>query len=246
MTTRRYIGMARFASVLTTLGLLGGSDPFTTARERMVREQIESRGIRNPDVLRAMCAIPRHLFVPNALRSEAYGDYPLPIGFGATISQPYIVALMTQLLSPGKHQRVLEIGTGSGYQAALLAQLVSQVYTVEIVPELAEGARITLSALGYSNVAVRLGDGYGGWPEQAPFDRIVVTAAPPDIPPALIAQLAPGGRLVAPVGPNWFQEVVVRQKTGRHSPTVVWTFGNVHADETRSQMNCPRSSEMAY
>jgi protein-L-isoaspartate(D-aspartate) O-methyltransferase len=212
MTTRRYIGMARFASVLTTLGLLGGSDPFTTARERMVREQIESRGIRNQEVLRAMCATPRHLFVPNAFRYEAYGDYPLPIGFGATISQPYIVALMTQLLSPGKQQRVLEIGTGSGYQAALLAQLVSRVYTIEIVPELAETARNTLETLGYSNVVVRQGDGYGGWPEQAPFDRIIVTAAPAEVPPALIVQLAAGGRLVAPVGPDWVQEVVVIDK----------------------------------
>jgi protein-L-isoaspartate(D-aspartate) O-methyltransferase len=212
MTTRRYLGMARFASLLTTLGLLGGSDPFTAERDRMVREQIENRGIRDPDVLRAMRATPRHLFVPDAFRFEAYGDHPLPIGFGATISQPYIVALMTQLLSPEKEQRVLEIGTGSGYQAALLSQLVSRVYTIEIVPELAETARNTLETLGYSNVVVRQGDGYAGWPEQAPFDRIIVTAAPPDIPPALIAQLAPGGRLVAPVGPDWFQEVVVIDK----------------------------------
>jgi protein-L-isoaspartate(D-aspartate) O-methyltransferase len=209
--TPRCLAVFRFASLLTSLELLG-SDPFTAERERMVREEIESRGIRNPDVLRAMRATPRHLFVPKAFQSEAYGDYPVPIGFRATISQPYVVALMTQMLDPKKGQRVLEIGTGSGYQAAVLAQLVSQVYTIEIVPQLAGAARDTLSALGYANVVVRQGDGYAGWPEQAPFDRIMVTAAPPEVPPALLAQLAAGGRLVAPVGPGWMQELIVIDK----------------------------------
>jgi len=178
----------------------------------MVREQIESRGIRNADVLRAIRATPRHLFVPRAFQADAYDDHPLPIGYGATISQPYIVALMTELLDPIKQQRVLEIGTGSGYQAAVLAQLVSQVYTVEIVPELAESARKTLSALGYSNVFVRQGDGYEGWLAHAPFDRILVTAAPSEVPKALIEQLAIGGRLVAPIGSSWVQELIIVDK----------------------------------
>jgi protein-L-isoaspartate(D-aspartate) O-methyltransferase len=188
------------------------SDLFTAERDRMVRAQIESRGIRNPEVLRAMRATPRHLFVPKAVQAEAYDDHALPIGYGATISQPYIVALMTEMLGLAKQQRVLEIGTGSGYQAAVLAQLVSQVYTVEIVPELAESARKTLSALGYSNVLVRQGDGYQGWPAQAPFDRILVTAAPSEVPKALIEQMAIGGRMVAPIGAGWVQDLVVVDK----------------------------------
>jgi protein-L-isoaspartate(D-aspartate) O-methyltransferase len=188
------------------------SDLFTAARERMVREQIENRGIRSADILRAMRATPRHLFVPKEVQAEAYDDHPLPIGYGATISQPYIVAFMTALLGPSKQQRVLEIGTGSGYQAAVLAQLVSRVYSVEIVPELAQSAQKTLSALGYCNVLVRQGDGYEGWQEYAPFDRIIVTAAASEVPKALIEQLAIGGRLVAPVGPTWIQELIVVDK----------------------------------
>jgi protein-L-isoaspartate(D-aspartate) O-methyltransferase len=198
--------------LLTTMAPICTSDLFTTERECMVREQIESRGIRNADVLRAIRATPRHLFVPRAFQADAYDDHPLPIGYGATISQPYIVALMTELLDPIKQQRVLEIGTGSGYQAAVLAQLVSQVYTVEIVPELAESARKTLSALGYSNVFVRQGDGYEGWLAHAPFDRILVTAAPSEVPKALIEQLAIGGRLVAPIGSSWVQELIIVDK----------------------------------
>jgi protein-L-isoaspartate(D-aspartate) O-methyltransferase len=201
----RRLAVVGFAAVFA-------SDPWSAERERMVREQIESRGIRNPDVLRAMYATPRHLFVPSRFRSEAYGDYPLPIGFGATISQPHVVALMTELLKPEKRHKVLEIGTGSGYQAAVLSQLVRRVYTVEIVPELAEAARNTLQSLGYSNVFVRQGDGYEGWSEQAPFDRIIVTAAPPEVPEALIRQLAAGGRLVAPIGSGWLQELVIIDK----------------------------------
>ena len=142
----------------------------------------------------------------------AYEDNPIPIGYGATISQPYIVALMTELLAPAKEHRVLEIGTGSGYQAAILGQLATEVYTIEIVPELAGGAKKMLYDLGYANVEVRQGDGYKGWPERAPFDRIIVTAAPPEIPSALVTQLAPNGRLVAPVGSSRVQELIVVDK----------------------------------
>ena len=184
-------------------------------RERMVADQIERRGVHNPDLLRVMRAVPRHLFVPAGLRSQAYEDHPLPIGYGATISQPYIVALMTEQLVLEKRHRVLEIGTGSGYQAAILSQLAGEVYTVEIVPELAAGAARTLRDLGYANVTVRQGDGYQGWPERAPFDRIILTAAPPEIPQVLISQLAAGGLLVAPVGSTWNQELIVLQKTAR-------------------------------
>lgn len=214
LTTNRRLRQLTRVSVLllTTMAPICTSDLFTTERECMVREQIESRGIRNADVLRAIRATPRHLFVPRAFQADAYDDHPLPIGYGATISQPYIVALMTELLDPIKQQRVLEIGTGSGYQAAVLAQLVSQVYTVEIVPELAESARKTLSALGYSNVFVRQGDGYEGWLAHAPFDRILVTAAPSEVPKALIEQLAIGGRLVAPIGSSWVQELIIVDK----------------------------------
>ena len=193
-------------------GLLIADDPPAAQRERMVRDQIEARGVRNADVLRIMRLTPRHLFVPEELRSMAYSDRPLPIGHGATISQPYIVGLMTELLEPAKQHRVLEVGTGSGYQAAVLAQLVRHVYTIEIVPELARAARDRLHQLGYPNVTVREGDGYKGWQEQAPFDGILLTAAPPAIPPALVAQLSSGGRLVAPEGPAGNQELVVLEK----------------------------------
>lgn len=188
-------------------------DTYEARRERMVREQIASRDIRSQEVLRAMRATPRHLFIPEALRSLAYADHPLPIGYGQTISQPYIVALMTELLEPNKNHKVLEIGTGSGYQAAVLSPLVKHVYTIEIVPELARSSAAVLKKLGYQNVSVRHGDGYLGWPEEAPFDRIILTAAPPEIPGTLIEQLKPGGKLVAPVGGSVFdQELVVIDK----------------------------------
>ena len=194
-------------------------DQYAAARESMVRRQIEQRGITSPDVLRAMRSIPRHEFVPADLRGMAYDDNPLPLGHGATISQPYIVALMTELLEPRKQDKVLEVGTGSGYQAAVLSRLAGQVYTIEIVPELAQSARETLTRLGYRNVTVRTGDGYAGWPEQAPFDRIIVTAAPADIPASLIAQIVRGGRLVAPVGTAGAQELLVltKDKNGKVS-----------------------------
>jgi protein-L-isoaspartate(D-aspartate) O-methyltransferase len=181
-------------------------------RERMVREQIEARGVRHPKVLKAMRSTPRHLFVPEPIRGVAYDDCALPIGYGATISQPYVVALMTELLAPESGSRVLEIGTGSGFQAAVLSPLVKSVYTIEIVPELAASAGATLGRLGYANIHVRQGDGYKGWPEQAPFDRIIITAAPPEVPNALIAQLADGGRLVVPVGSGWDQQLMLVEK----------------------------------
>jgi protein-L-isoaspartate(D-aspartate) O-methyltransferase len=180
--------------------LVWAADPFERQRDAMVREQIEARGVRQPEVLRALRQVPRHLFVPPDMEALAYRDQPLPIGEGQTISQPYIVALMTELLDPQPSDRVLEIGTGSGFQAAVLAQLARTVYSIEIVRPLADQAARRLQSLGYRNVQLRRGDGYAGWPEQAPFDRIILTAAPPQVPPALLAQLKPGGRLVAPVG----------------------------------------------
>jgi len=175
---------------------------FTQQRERMVIETIERRGITDEDVLRAMRAVPRHLFVPEEERDWAYGDFPLPIGYGQTISQPYIVALMTELLALKEGDKVLEIGTGSGYQAAILAEIPGvEVYTLEIVPALAENACQRLRDLGYTTVHCQQGDGYYGWPEYGPFDAIIVTAAPDHVPPPLVEQLAEGGRMVIPVGP---------------------------------------------
>jgi protein-L-isoaspartate(D-aspartate) O-methyltransferase len=167
----------------------------------MVDEQLRARGIRDTRVLDAMARVPRHAFVPEDQQAAAYGDHPLPIGFGQTISQPYIVAFMTEALELQPTDRVLEIGTGSGYQAAILAELAAAVYTIEIVPELAERAGATLMVQGYKQVHVRLGDGYQGWPEHAPFDKIILTAAPETMPDTLVDQLAVGGRLIAPVGP---------------------------------------------
>jgi protein-L-isoaspartate(D-aspartate) O-methyltransferase len=185
-----------------------------TEREAMVREQIEARGVRAAAVLRAMRKVPRHEFVPPASRRAAYDDYPLPIGHGQTISQPYIVALMTELAGLTPKSRVLEIGTGSGYQAAVLAEMAAEVYTIEIIPELAQRAEHDLARLGYKNIHGRAGDGYLGWPEAAPFDAIVVTAAPGKIPPPLLAQLKVGGRLVIPVG-EWQQELMVVTRTAQ-------------------------------
>jgi len=170
------------------------------AREAMVQNQIIARGIRDAQVLRALRNTPRHLFVPPGLVSRAYDDTPLPIGHGQTISQPYIVAFMTEILHPRNNHRILEIGTGSGYQAAVLAPLVREVYTMEIVPALAHSAAGRLKDLNYQNVRAAQGDGYHGWPQQAPFDAIIVTAAAGHIPPPLLAQLREGGRMVIPVG----------------------------------------------
>jgi len=183
-------------------------------RARMVQDQIERRDVRAPAVLRAMRSVPRHEFVPPDVRHQAYQDHPLPIGLGQTISQPYIVAAMTEALQLQPGDNVLEIGTGSGYQAAVLAVLVSNVYSIEIVPELARRAAADLQRLGYTNVHVRAGDGYAGWPAHAPFDVIIVTCAPEDIPAPLIEQLAEGGRMVIPVGGRWGQALVRMTKRG--------------------------------
>ena len=188
------------------------ADPFALQSERMVAEQIEARGVRDPAVLAAMRKVPRHRFIPESLRSQAYDDHPLPIGQGQTISQPYIVALMTELARPRVGMKILEVGTGSGYQAAVLGTIVRTVYTIEILPELGRRAAETLLALGYRNVQVFIGDGFDGRPQDAPFDAIVVTAAPDAIPPPLLEQLALGGRLVIPVG-SAEQELVVVTKT---------------------------------
>ena len=173
---------------------------YARLRGEMVQNQIAARDVQDQRVLQAMREVPRHLFVPPQLRAHAYEDQPLPIGSDQTISQPYIVAFMTELLRPRAADKVLEIGTGSGYQAAILSGLVQQVYSIEIVPSLASEAESRLKRLGFSNVSVKAGDGYLGWPEHAPFDAIVVTAAPPEIPPALVKQLKRGGRMVLPVG----------------------------------------------
>ena len=177
-------------------------DQYRAARLEMVAKTIEARGVSDPRVLHAMRTVPRHCFVPPEYLDHAYEDHPLPIGFGQTISQPYIVAWMTELLQLNPGERVLEIGTGSGYQAAVLAELDEvEVFTMEIVPQLAEAAAARLQSLGYTDVQVRQGDGYYGWPEHAPFDAIIVTAAPDHLPQPLAEQLAEGGRLVIPIGP---------------------------------------------
>ncbi len=190
-------------------------------RERMVDRQIERRGIENVRVLQALRDVKRHLFVPPEEISEAYEDHPLPIGHGQTISQPYIVALMTESIDPKHSDRVLEIGTGSGYQAAVLSRLVKEVYSIEIVESLGREAQKRLKDLGYDNVTVRIGDGYKGWPEKAPFDAIVVTAAPPEIPQALIDQLAEGGRMVVPVGTAFQELLLIEKKKGEITKRVI-------------------------
>jgi protein-L-isoaspartate(D-aspartate) O-methyltransferase len=186
-------------------GTPGGppQDAFEQARLAMVADQIASRGVKDARVLDAMRAVPRHEFVPLSIRGDAHADSPLPIGYGQTISQPYIVALKTELARPSPADRALEVGTGSGYQAAVLSRLVAKVFSVELVDPLAQSAAATLRRLGFDNVTVRSGDGYLGWPEEAPFDIILVTAAPEQVPPALVAQLRPGGRLLVPVGRVW-------------------------------------------
>ena len=184
---------------------------FSRDREAMVTRQIQDRGIADERVLAAMRKVERHRFVPEIYQTKAYKDYPLPIGENQTISQPYIVGLMTDLLDLDGTEKVLEIGTGSGYQAAVLAELAAEVYTIEIVEPLADQAVVLLRELGYKNITVRCGDGFAGWPELAPFDAIIVTCAPPKIPQPLIDQLALGGRLVIPVG-NIYQELILLER----------------------------------
>jgi protein-L-isoaspartate(D-aspartate) O-methyltransferase len=187
------------------------TDEFGRQRERMVREQLRARDITDERVISAMLKVPRHEFVPPEVAGLAYQDGALPLKLGQTISQPYIVAYMTQLLELHGTERVLEIGTGSGYQAAVLAEVAAEVYTIEILPELSKEAATVLNKLGYRDIHLRVGDGYAGWPEHAPFDRIIVTAAPEDIPQPLIDQLKEGGRLVIPVG-SLNQELIVVEK----------------------------------
>jgi protein-L-isoaspartate(D-aspartate) O-methyltransferase len=198
------------------------SDAYESERRAMVSRQIEARGVRDPRVLRAMRVVPRHEFVPESLRRNAYDDRPLPIGHRQTISQPYIVALMSELANVGPGDTVLEVGTGSGYQAAVLAEMGAKVYSIEIVEPLAKQAKRTLSALGHAGVEVRHGDGYAGWPEHAPFDAILVTAAPPKIPEPLKQQLKIGGRLVIPVG-DYSQSLIrlTRTKSGFRKDNVL-------------------------
>ncbi len=209
-----FLSLAFFISLVFGLA----STPFLRAereaeREHMVQADIQARGVEDESVLRAMRRVERHRFVPDSLQPLAYADHPLPIGEDQTISQPYIVALMTELLSLRPEDRVLEIGTGSGYQAAVLAEIAREVYTIEIIPSLAESAEKRLKELGYQNVWVRTGDGYLGWPEQAPFDAIIVTAAPDEIPKPLIDQLKVGGRMVIPVGDFPAQTLYLIRKT---------------------------------
>jgi len=187
-------------------------EKFADLRLRMVETQIERRDISDSSVLDAMRTVPRHLFVPKSYRMESYRDGPLPIGHDQTISQPYIVAIMTELLNIDSTSKVLEIGTGSGYQAAVLAEISDSVYSIEIIPALAHRADTLLDSLGYTNVHIRAGDGYRGWPEEAPFDAVIVTAAPPEIPQPLVEQLKIGGRMVVPVG-EYHQELLLVEKS---------------------------------
>jgi protein-L-isoaspartate(D-aspartate) O-methyltransferase len=195
-------------------------DGYKEKRERMVKQQIERRGVKDPTVLKTLRTVERHLFVPSESADAAYDDRPLPIGYGQTISQPFIVAYMTEIIEPKPNHKVLEIGTGSGYQAAVLAHLVREVYTIEIVPQLGNTAATRLKNLGYKTVQVRVGDGYYGWKEAGPFDAIVVTAAAEYIPPPLLEQLKDGGKMVIPVGSQFMnQNLMLVEKKGKKNVT---------------------------
>jgi len=205
------VGWLALVAALGACGSASAQD-WTELRRQMVDEQIRARGITQPGVLSAMETIPRHLFVPDAVRDQAYADQPLPIDFGQTISQPYIVALMTELLDLQGPEKVLEIGTGSGYHSAVLSRVAGEVYTIEILEPLGRKAFQILDALGFHNVHVRIGDGYRGWPDEAPFDAIILTAAPPRLPQPLIDQLKVGGRMVVPIG-DFLQDLRLIIKT---------------------------------
>jgi protein-L-isoaspartate(D-aspartate) O-methyltransferase len=211
----RHLSLIVYSLVLISCGQtrapLSTTD-FAADRERMVNEQLVRRGIHDPRVLAAMRKVPREEFVPLPLRNESYSDGPLPIGHDQTISQPYIVAFMTEQLRPKSSDRILEVGTGSGYQAAILAELVAEVYTIEIIEPLAKNAKALLERLGYRNVHVKVGDGYKGWPEHASFDVIIVTCAIDHVPDPLIAQLKEGGRMMIPVGESFAQELYLFEK----------------------------------
>ena len=204
-----------FFFICFNVNFIAMAQDFDKLRNKMVEEQLKSRGIKSKVVLDAMHNVPRHLFVPQELRHYAYEDSPLPIGLGQTISQPYIVAFMTESLNPLPGMKILEIGAGSGYQAAVLAYLGCNVYTIELLPELAESAEKTLAELKFDNVKVRCGNGFLGWQEEAPFDAIIVTAAPDKIPEKLIEQLKEGGKMIIPVGPNSLQSLKLIQKRGK-------------------------------
>ena len=195
-------------------------DPYRKNREEMVLQTIEQRGVTNEAVLKAMRTVKRHLFVPDNVVDGAYTDRPLPIGYGQTISQPFIVAYMTEIINPKPQHKVLEIGTGSGYQAAVLAEVVKTVYSIEIIPDLGNAASTRLQKLGYNNVNVKIADGYFGWPEHGPYDAIVVTAAAEFVPPPLIEQLREGGKIVIPIGaPFMNQNLMLIEKNGKRITT---------------------------
>lgn len=206
--------------VIISLSFSLFQDGYKERRERMVKQQIERRGVKDPTVLKTLRTVERHLFVPSESADAAYDDRPLPIGYGQTISQPFIVAYMTEIIEPKPNHKVLEIGTGSGYQAAVLAHLVKEVYTIEIVPQLGNIAATRLKNLGYKTVQVRVGDGYYGWKEAGPFDAIVVTAAAEYIPPPLLEQLKDGGKMVIPVGSQFMnQNLMLVEKKGKKNVT---------------------------
>jgi protein-L-isoaspartate(D-aspartate) O-methyltransferase len=224
---RVYLSMMRLLAIV--LWICASCSPaqtqvadFAAQRERMVKEQIVVRGVLSERVLSALRKVPREEFVPTQYRAESYTDKPLPIGYDQTISQPYIVAFMTEQLQPRPTDRVLEIGTGSGYQAAILAELVAEVYSIEIIEPLAKNAEATLQRLGYKNVHIKTGNGYKGWPEHAPFDSIIVTCAPEHVPAALLDQLKENGRMIIPVGAKFAQELYLfEKKNGRLEQSAV-------------------------
>jgi protein-L-isoaspartate(D-aspartate) O-methyltransferase len=212
-TGAMFLVSAVVSSAITATASAQKADQFAAARQQMIERDLKGRDITNPAVLKAMEDVPRHRFVPSGMQDQAYADCPLPIGHGQTISQPYVVAFMTQMLEVRPDDKILEIGTGCGYQAAVLARLAQQVYTIEIVKPLADEARKLLTELGYKNIFIKAGDGFEGWSEHAPFNKIILTCAVEEIPPALIEQLKEGGRIIAPIGATYeLQQLVIATK----------------------------------